>query len=188
MFEERRNRALEYLRAMRLYQWVKNLLVSVPLVADLPKLGNTLLAFLAFSLYASSVYFLKDLFDLGADRRHATKKHRPFATGTLPIAHGALLITRYTAIALIPIMVFALIYGRPLRDKRTRSGLLIFVAAAAVFLLPHFALMLKVFGNPFYNENWEHLAFKLYGVGDWSYYSRIPLAASCRRSSPTPAG
>lgn len=97
VFEERRNHALEYLRAMRLHQWVKNLLVFVPLVAahdvvDLPKIGNALLAFLAFSLCASSVYLLNDLFDLSADRRHVTKKQRPFAAGTLPITHGALLI------------------------------------------------------------------------------------------------
>lgn len=83
--------------------------------------------------------------------------------------------TRYTAIALIPTVILALIYGRSLSDKWTRYGLLIFVAAAAVFLLPHFVLTTKVFGNPFYNENWENLAFKLYGGGDWSYYSRTPF-------------
>lgn len=83
--------------------------------------------------------------------------------------------TRYTAIALIPTVIFALTYGRSLRDKRTRYGLLIFFAAATVFLLPHFALTIKVFGNPFFNENWENLAFKLYGAGDWTYYSRIPF-------------
>lgn len=108
MFEERRNRVLEYPRAMRLNQWGKNLLVFVPLLAvheavDLPRLGNVFLAFLAFSLCASSAYLLNDLFDLDADRRHASKKHRPFAAGTLPITHGALLVP----LLLVPALAIA---------------------------------------------------------------------------------
>ena len=47
-----------------------------------------LLAFLSFSLIASSVYVLNDLLDLAADRVHPRKKNRPFAAGSIPIAHG----------------------------------------------------------------------------------------------------
>ena len=77
-----------YLQALRLHQWLKNLLVFVPLVMahrffELGLLGKTFLAFLAFGLCASSVYLVNDLLDLPSDRHHPRKRHRPFATGEL---------------------------------------------------------------------------------------------------------
>ncbi|MFV0278738.1 MAG: haloacid dehalogenase-like hydrolase, partial [Parahaliea sp.] len=79
-----RTRVKSFIRALRVHQWVKNALILVPvLTAHLalspPALLSAALAFLAFSFCASSVYFLNDLLDLNDDRRHATKKHRPFA-------------------------------------------------------------------------------------------------------------
>jgi 4-hydroxybenzoate polyprenyltransferase len=84
-------------RAIRVQQWVKNLLVFVPLLMapearQLPLFLDTFLAFLAFSLCASSVYVTNDLLDLEADRRHVTKRYRPFAAGDLPLAIGLLLV------------------------------------------------------------------------------------------------
>lgn len=80
-------------RALRVEQWVKNLLVFVPLVmarevADVALYDDVLLAFLAFSICASAVYVLNDLVDIEADRRHATKRHRPFAAGELSAPAG----------------------------------------------------------------------------------------------------
>ncbi len=86
-----------YIRALRLYQWVKNCLIFVPLVMG-HQLGNTalvidtLLAFLAFGLTASSVYLVNDLLDLSADRHHPRKCERPFASGAVPVLHGVFLI------------------------------------------------------------------------------------------------
>lgn len=40
---------------------------------------------------ASGVYILNDLLDLSADRAHPRKRNRPFAAGTVPIAHGTLM-------------------------------------------------------------------------------------------------
>src|SRR5262249_30394739 len=71
----------------------KNLIVFVPLLTA-HKLGQSALvwqatlAFLAFSLCASAVYILNDLFDLEADRHHATKRLRPFAAGDLQLSAG----------------------------------------------------------------------------------------------------
>ena len=85
--------------AVRPHQWIKNLLVFVPLLAahqiNLAALGQALLAFLAFCAVASGVYLLNDLMDLGADRRHLRKRRRPFASGALPLnwAPGLLLGT-----------------------------------------------------------------------------------------------
>lgn len=86
-----------YIRALRPHQWLKNLLVFVPLLATIGSSGlekalQATLAFLAFSLVASSVYLLNDLLDLRADRRHKWKKGRPFAAGTMPISHGLLFV------------------------------------------------------------------------------------------------
>ncbi len=84
-------------RALRVQQWVKNLLVFVPLLMapearDLPLFFDAFLAFVAFSLSASAVYVLNDLLDLAADRRHATKRLRPFASGDLSLATGFALV------------------------------------------------------------------------------------------------
>lgn len=106
-------------RALRLHQWLKNVLVFVPLLAahlltDWAALGRAAAAFMIFGLCASSVYVLNDLLDLEADRRHPRKRSRPFASGQLPLAHG-LIVAPLLAIAA-------------------------FIAAYA--LAPHFALVL----------------------------------------------
>lgn len=79
-------------KAFRPHQWVKNVLLFVPLLAGhvfepMPWLF-ALLGVVAFSLAASSIYVVNDLLDLEADRLHATKCHRPFAAGTTPLAAG----------------------------------------------------------------------------------------------------
>jgi 4-hydroxybenzoate polyprenyltransferase len=81
------------LRAMRLHQWVKNLLVFVPIITaraadDLVAWGFAGLTFVAFSLCSSGMYLLNDLRDLAADRQHPRKRHRPFASGALPLQFG----------------------------------------------------------------------------------------------------
>lgn len=79
-----------WIRATRLHQWVKNLLIFVPLLASHQITNPTLLfhgllAFLFFGFCASSVYLLNDLLDLSHDRHHASKRFRPLASGTLSI-------------------------------------------------------------------------------------------------------
>ena len=80
-------------QAMRPHQWLKNTLVFVPgvLAHDIfssSVLFGSMLAFVAFSLAASAVYILNDLLDLESDRRHKTKRNRPFASGRLTYATG----------------------------------------------------------------------------------------------------
>jgi 4-hydroxybenzoate polyprenyltransferase len=81
------------LRALRPHQWVKNLILFVPLVTahkiTQPALVlEAMWAFVAFSLCASGVYVLNDLLDLDADRQHGAKRSRPFAAGALPLPAG----------------------------------------------------------------------------------------------------
>jgi len=83
----------DWLKALRLHQWMKNALIFVPLLAA-HQLANPLLlwqgilAFLFFGLCASSVYLLNDLLDLADDRHHHSKCNRPFAAGRLSIKSG----------------------------------------------------------------------------------------------------
>lgn len=87
----------DWLKALRLHQWLKNLLIFVSLFAshrytELPLVLDALLAFLCFGLCASSVYILNDLLDLGDDRHHVRKRFRPFASGRLSIQSGLVMI------------------------------------------------------------------------------------------------
>jgi 4-hydroxybenzoate polyprenyltransferase len=80
-------------KAIRPHQWAKNLLIFVPLalahrITDVNAWISALLAFAAFSLCASSVYVVNDLFDIDADRHHPKKRLRPFASGALSIRTG----------------------------------------------------------------------------------------------------
>ena len=82
------------IKAVRPRQWVKNLLV---LAAPLAALGGNVsydyrdvlvkasIAFVVFSMAASSIYLVNDIRDVDADRAHPTKRFRPIAAGVLPI-------------------------------------------------------------------------------------------------------
>jgi UbiA prenyltransferase family len=101
-FEYRDSTVRALVRAMRPYQWVKNLLCFVPAVAagDFSAHGwlRALAIAAAFSLVASGIYILNDISDLAADRAHPRKSRRPFANGSAPIAAG---------LTLIPVMLLA---------------------------------------------------------------------------------
>jgi 4-hydroxybenzoate polyprenyltransferase len=93
---EGRGPLLSVLRAIRPHQWVKNLLVFVPLVtshqvADPARIRATLLAFAAFALCASALYVVNDLFDIRFDRKHPRKRLRPLASGDLGTPAGIVL-------------------------------------------------------------------------------------------------
>lgn len=85
------------LRAMRPYQWSKNVLVFLPILTS-NALGEVRawfhagLMFLAFCAVASGLYLLNDLTDLTADRKHPRKKQRPFASGALPLLVGLAMV------------------------------------------------------------------------------------------------
>ena len=93
-FDRRINRVMALLRAMRPHQWLKNLLVLLPVlpIAGVLPLGPMLVsaawAFLAFCACASAIYLLNDLADLAADRAHPRKRKRPFAAGEISPALG----------------------------------------------------------------------------------------------------
>ena len=81
------------IKAFRMHQWLKNILIFLPLLAshsffgDL-QLWHSILGLIAFGFCASSVYILNDLLDLKNDRCHHSKCKRPFASGRLSIMWG----------------------------------------------------------------------------------------------------
>ena len=81
-------------KAIRPHQWVKNILLLLPLLAAHRFEGGALilalLGMVAFSAAASSIYVVNDLVDLEADRLHPKKCKRPFASGTVPLSVGML--------------------------------------------------------------------------------------------------
>jgi len=99
-----------WLRALRVHQWMKNLLLFVPLLTafsffDLGTFLMLLVAFFAFSFAASATYMVNDLWDLENDRAHPRKKSRPFASARLPILKGVSVAALLLAFALA--MAFA---------------------------------------------------------------------------------
>lgn len=83
----------ELLRAIRPHQWVKNLLVFVPILTahattDLAAWIGGVIMFAAFCCTASAIYLINDLLDIAADRAHPRKRLRPFARGTIPLPVG----------------------------------------------------------------------------------------------------
>ena len=120
-----KNLASGIVKALRPRQWVKNVLVFAAPVAALGDdrydydirevLVKVLIAFVVFSLAASSVYLVNDARDVEADRAHPTKRFRPIAAGVVPqsLAYAmAVLLVRITARAMSGVT--------PCRDIRPR--------------------------------------------------------------------
>jgi 4-hydroxybenzoate polyprenyltransferase len=84
-----------WMRALRVHQWVKNVLLFVPTLTahrvERDIVTTLLITFFGFSFLASGTYVINDLFDLAADRKHPKKSKRPFASGEFSIARGILL-------------------------------------------------------------------------------------------------
>lgn len=113
LFPKKKINFSDWLRTLRVHQWLKNCLLFIPLLAahkleDVASWQAVILAFIAFSLCASSVYIFNDLLDLDNDRQHPRKKNRPFASGVIPAWSGVLL----SPLILIISFSFALLVGK----------------------------------------------------------------------------
>lgn len=131
----RRSRLATFARALRPYQWSKNLLVFIPLLTSVGAFTDvrgwiaSFTVFGAFCLAASGIYLANDLTDLAADRRHPSKRRRPFASGGLPVIYGLgaapLLIAGGIALAggcgagvvLAAYVILSLLYSLKLKEQ-----------------------------------------------------------------------
>jgi 4-hydroxybenzoate polyprenyltransferase/phosphoserine phosphatase len=112
--------AKAWLKAIRLHQWAKNVLIFLPvLLAHVRAVGPNVaavLAFFSFGLAASATYIVNDLLDLEADRHHPRKRRRPFASGDLSPFAGVATAAIFFAVSLgiaflLPRIVVALSPG-----------------------------------------------------------------------------
>jgi 4-hydroxybenzoate polyprenyltransferase len=105
-FADRGASLSDYLSALRPEQWLKNLLVFLPLFAahlffDPVLVARTIVAFMAFCCCASAGYLLNDVLDLQADRRHPQKRLRPFASGRVPLAFAVFMAPALLALGCV---------------------------------------------------------------------------------------
>lgn len=91
------------IKAMRPRQWVKNIVLFAALVFDrqlglnnIPPMLRTIAGFIIFCLLSGVVYLINDIADVEADRKHPDKRHRPIASGALPIP-----LARFAVVALL---------------------------------------------------------------------------------------
>ena len=100
-----------WVRALRLHQWLKNLLIFVPLLVSHRLAMSGLLitgivAFILFSMCASSSYLFNDLLDLRSDRRHPSKRERPLAAGVISIKAAVLALLILLVCAFVGALVW----------------------------------------------------------------------------------
>ncbi len=128
-----------YYRLLRVNHYVKNLYVFMPAffggqLLDPAMAWGSLVAFLLFSLTASSIYIINDLRDREEDRKHPEKKHRPIAAGKIS-PNRALFI----ALGLIIVsLVLAFVYERNLALV---LGLYFIMNLAYSYRLKHIAIL-----------------------------------------------
>lgn len=109
-FDHPLSRGRATIKLLRSYQWMKNALIAVPLIAghavgEVERVIPVLLGIVAWSFASSAIYILNDLADLDADRRHPTKRFRALAQGdvsiTSALAIAPLLLIGSGALALL---------------------------------------------------------------------------------------
>lgn len=101
----------EYIKLIRPFHWIKNILIFVPLffggqITNIHKLGILVLGFISFSFVASSVYIINDIQDAEKDRKHPKKKFRPIASGKISKVNAAKFLVILLIIAAL-IMIYA---------------------------------------------------------------------------------
>jgi 4-hydroxybenzoate polyprenyltransferase len=91
-FLDRRPTARTVVKAIRLHQWTKNVLLFAPLLLSHQLTGRSvaaaIAAFFCFCFMASANYLVNDMLDVENDRRHRSKRLRPFAAGDLSVSGG----------------------------------------------------------------------------------------------------
>jgi len=125
-----------FARAMRVNQWIKNLIVFTAVIFsgklfDIAVVWQGFLAFCIFCLLSSTSYLLNDIIDYPYDRKHPVKRYRPIASGEISMQQATFAVFLLTIISL----VLALLFSIP------------FFFLSLIFILLHFfySLYLKRF-------------------------------------------
>ncbi len=130
-----------WMKALRLHQWAKNTLIFLPLLlahgyrgpGAVGSMLGAFLGFLAFGLCASGTYIVNDLLDIEADRRHQSKRRRPFAAGNLSAISGVMVVVLFVASSFLLAFLIPKIVTRFATDGFIQPyGFLLWLALYAV--------------------------------------------------------
>ena len=114
-FIDRRHPFKSLLKAIRIHQWAKNILVFLPPVLAHVRDSNTVvaavMAFFSLSFCASGTYIINDLLDIEADRRHPRKRNRPFASGDLSPFTGIAVVALFFAVSIALASLLPVVYA-----------------------------------------------------------------------------
>ena len=99
-------------KLLRVHQYIKNLFIFMPLLfsfsfSNADNNINTLVAFILFSILASSIYIFNDLMDINEDKAHPKKKYRPLASGAIAPKTAKILIAALSLFSLIISFIFS---------------------------------------------------------------------------------
>jgi 4-hydroxybenzoate polyprenyltransferase len=104
---------LNYIKLIRVPQWIKNFFVFVPLlfsrhIFDKVYFIPVISAFLMFCLISSIVYIFNDIVDIEADRAHPVKKNRPLPSGKISKQNAVIMLILFAVIVgfLVPAFNF----------------------------------------------------------------------------------
>ncbi|WP_042001712.1 UbiA family prenyltransferase [Streptomyces sp. AcH 505] len=103
-----------WIKAIRPHQWAKNVVVLVPVLlgwhdVTLASFATTLALIVLLCAVASLTYIVNDIADLSSDRKHWSKRRRPFASGAIEVRDGLLVVA-----LMLPIFcLFALLISVP---------------------------------------------------------------------------
>jgi len=94
---------LNYLKLVRVPQWIKNFFVFVPLlfsrhIFDKDFFLHSFIAFIMFCLVSSIVYIFNDIVDIEADRAHPVKKNRPLPSGKISLRNAIIALIGFFAL------------------------------------------------------------------------------------------
>lgn len=96
----------KYIELLRIRHYVKNLFVFAPLFFsfsfhNLQNVVFSFLAFILFSLAASGIYILNDIYDIEEDKQHPIKKKRGLASGKVKISTAILIVCFLLSMVLV---------------------------------------------------------------------------------------
>ena len=100
-----------FLDLIRYKSYLKNLIIFLPLfltysswsVINFTKL---FIIFIFFSILASSIYILNDIFDIEIDKKHKKKKYRPLASGLFSIKLAIIISIIFSILSLSYFLLF----------------------------------------------------------------------------------
>ena len=108
-----KDRIFVFFQAIRLNQWIKNLIVFTAIIFSGQLLNielflRSLFVFFIFCLLSSTSYVLNDIIDYPHDRKHPFKKYRPIASGKITIAEATFIVFTFSLFSLLIALFFSL--------------------------------------------------------------------------------